>query len=348
MTDNGKYYLEYALQKGAEDGTRYVWGLRKPKEEPERDRVRYVKYKGAAWFWYHARAKTILYSHHLYNYLPLRKGQNNIFMWHAGGAYKRIGQNVAGNTEKERQLHRYRNTVINHEGNIFLSSSEGFTKYNILETYGFTGRIEQTGMPRNDIFFRPERVTEAAQKVRKAFGIGEEKTVILYAPTFRATKEKSRETRPDLERARAAAREKTGRDAVILYRCHYYEESSVESGGAIHDASEYPDMQELLCCADMLITDYSSCIWDYSFLGRPCFLYVPDLEEYTEKEQGLFTPIETWPGRVCRNMDELDRAIRDDTDFQQMDEAHHRLMGSYEDGKACERLYQLMEELKVG
>ena len=51
------------------------------------------------------------------------------------------------------------------------------------------------------------------------------------------------------------------------------------------DATDYPDMQELLAVSDCLISDYSSCIWDYSIMGKPIYLYTPDVDEY-DKERG--------------------------------------------------------------
>ena len=111
-------------------------------------------------------------------------------------------------------------------------------------------------------------------------------------------------------------------------------------------------MQELLCAADCLITDYSSCIWDYALMGRPCFLFVPDLEEYTNKEQGLFVPIDQWPGVVCKDNDELCEQVRNSDRAEaraaakERAQRHLRTYGSYEEGKACERLNALVQELR--
>ena len=119
------------------------------------------------------------------------------------------------------------------------------------------------------------------------------------------------------------------------------------------NVSDYPDMQELLCAADSLITDYSSCIWDYSLLARPCYLFVPDLDEYVNKEQGLFTPIESWYGVICRNNDELCeemvKAVSEATGretFKAMAERQLSTFGSYETGQACAKLHKLVKELR--
>ena len=104
-------------------------------------------------------------------------------------------------------------------------------------------------------------------------------------------------------------------------------------------AAKYPDMQELLAAADMMITDYSSNIWDYSFLYRPCFLYVPDLEEYLQKT-GFYVDIHQWPFEMAETQEELKQKIAacDRKELKARIEAHHRFMGSRESGNACKMI----------
>ena len=117
----------------------------------------------------------------------------------------------------------------------------------------------------------------------------------------------------------------------------------------IVDVSEYPDMQELLCACDVLITDYSSSIWDYSFTYKPCFLYVTDLEKYTS-ERGFGKDIYSWGFPVCKTDEELYQAIInfDEDKFKKKMKKHHEDLGSFEDGYAtkrvCEYLIKEMEK----
>jgi len=96
-------------------------------------------------------------------------------------------------------------------------------------------------------------------------------------------------------------------------------------------------MQELLCAADVLITDYSSSIWDFSFTGKPCFLYAPDLAQY-DKERGFYTSIETWPAILAEDNDTLIKNILDfnERDFTERVRKHHDDLGSYETGQATQ------------
>lgn len=75
---------------------------------------------------------------------------------------------------------------------------------------------------------------------------------------------------------------------MCLFNSLSFNSKMHEYTSTVRDVSDYPEMQDLLCTADMLITDYSSSVWDYSFTYRPCFLFTPDLEEY-KKNRLLYT-----------------------------------------------------------
>ncbi len=348
VSDNAKYFLQYALEQTDADRYRYIWAVNHPKEYTSTDVLRYIKYGSLIWYYYHAIAKIKIYSHYIYNYIPIRDRQYNIIMWHAGGAYKRIGASSSSASDAEKKLHAFRNEYINNPMVIFLSSSVVFTQYNIKEVYGFTGRIVNTGMPRNDVFFNSQAIKEKKEKVKKQLHIGEQK-ILLYAPTFR-NNNRATNTSTDLidcQRVLECFRRRTNTECILLYRCHYFEHSHIMTDSSVIDVSQYPDMQELLCSADYLITDYSSCMWDYALLDRPCFLFVPDIEDYKRDERGFFTPIEQWPGIVCASQEELYDHIENLPDSVMIEKARKHLQefGSYEEGKACQKMHKLVVEL---
>ena len=101
--------------------------------------------------------------------------------------------------------------------------------------------------------------------------------------------------------------------------------------------NSYNKMFEEAC---LMITDYSSSIWDYSLLKKPGFLFVPDLEYY-EENNGLCTPIEKWGFAVCKTNEELKQKIHDYDQKEQIRaiSENHKLFHSYETGKACEYVY---------
>jgi CDP-glycerol glycerophosphotransferase len=112
---------------------------------------------------------------------------------------------------------------------------------------------------------------------------------------------------------------------------------------AVIDVSDYPDMQDLLCAVDVLITDYSSSIWDFSFTHKPCFLYAPDLEEY-KSNRDFYTPIEEWPFPLAKTNQELIENIKnfDSKEYIGKVNKHHKELGSYETGHATEHFCKLL------
>ena len=112
------------------------------------------------------------------------------------------------------------------------------------------------------------------------------------------------------------------------------------------DVSSYVDMQELLAASDVLITDYSSSMWDFSFTGRPCFIYANDLSSY-KMERNFHTPIDEWPFPLAERNEELKSNILnfDQHDYECKVRQHHEELGSYENGNASFELCNIIMRL---
>ncbi len=336
-TCNPKYICEY-LKQHYPGEYELIWAYSEPKKW-QVPGTRSVKLHSVKWLYYLLTSGIVIYNRNPESYLPKRRGQMVINTWHAGGAYKRVGFENA----TLGKLDLWRARQINSYVDLFLSSSEAFTESNIAG-YHYTGEVLNSGMPRNDLFFRPELVNQVRNRIRAQYGAKATSPVVLYAPTYR------RNVMDPLARSVAFPYEAVNTalqtpDLQIWRREHHEDFHAYKDCGAV-DVSNHPDMQELLCAADILITDYSSSIWDFALLGRPCFLYVPDLEDYLKEDRGFFTPIEQWPGVICRSDSELAEALkkctRDEPPFRPADFAkkaamHLQALGSYEDGHAAER-----------
>ena len=335
-SDNAKYIYEY-INKNYPGKYKMVWGFRNPEQYKGFQGLIPIKYRSFKWFYYHAVSRTVIYSHHIYNYLPVRKNQISIMTWHAGGAYKRIGEGVASNTKMNQVLHRFRNGYINRAVDVFVSSSEIFTKFNIREVYSYKGTVLNSGLPRNDILLDKDCREDISIKIRRRLNTNE--IVVLYAPTFRSDMRRI-DTVIDCNRVIGVIEKCYGQKATLLFRSHYYDQNKYEEGNQVIDVSNYDDMQELLCAADILITDYSSVSWDFALIGKPCFLYVPDLKVYRDKLQGFFTPIETWPGVICNNMEELlsNIELTNESVSRKIAEEHLQYAESHERGDARKQI----------
>ena len=334
---NPKYIFEY-MYKLYSDQYVYVWSLKKKKMLPaDYKTIQVCGYFTLKYIYVMMTAKYIITNHAVEPCFPFRKNQRVIYTWHGGGAYKKVGDIEIHSRQKWSKLvmRDIRSKMVSY----VISSCEKFT-----EVHSGIWNIAQDiflpiGMPRNDIlFFSDNRIKN---KVYKYYNLNAEKRIVLYAPTYRGNNYlQPTLVRPfddlDIEEILESLKIKYGNDFLFLYRTYYTINIKEYNTPNIILASDYPDMQELLYVADILITDYSSSIWDFSFTFKPCFIYAPDMEKY-QGERGFFTPIEEWPFPLAKTSQELIANIIafDEEKYKQAVRMHHADLGSYETGTAC-------------
>jgi len=163
----------------------------------------------------------------------------------------------------------------------------------------------ETGYPRNDIFFN--HTDEDVARIRRAVGIPDGKKVALYAPTYRApdkgkVKNVADTQAFDAERVQSAL----GDEYVLITRGHYFLKSgAAENSDKVIDVSSYVNSNEICLVADLLISDYSSIMFDYACLRRPIILYAYDYDDYAT-ERGMYFDIKSEPpGLMAFSFDEL-------------------------------------------
>ncbi len=227
-----------------------------------------------------------------------------------------------------------------------ISNSSATTGYLKTMTWD-NGKILEVGLPRNDVFFKDGSAIK--QKVYKSFNIPEGKKIILYAPTLREDRDLSCYTL-DFKRLAEAASKRFGNNYVVMLRLHPLiidlKDSYTNDFTDVIDATDYSDMQELLVSADILVTDYSSCIYDYMLSYKPGFIFATDSEKY-DNGRGLYFPLSSTPFPVARNNDELVLKI------ENFDAEKYRIAvgeflkgkGCIDDGHASERVVELIKQI---
>jgi CDP-glycerol glycerophosphotransferase len=209
-------------------------------------------------------------------------------------------------------------------------------------------KILNFGMPRHDIFFSQR--ADVLQKVKTFYNITPQSTSIdLYAPTYRGKSKQEPMIRLFHEKSILyALNERFGKKFVLIIRAHHASKcrNLDHEETALLDGNLYEDMQELLYASDVLITDYSSCIFDCCLAGKPLFLYTPDIEEYTET-QGFSIPIEQWGFPLAETTETLVKNISEfDTERHKETILYHlEMMGCYDIGKARERFTDFLNKL---
>ncbi len=210
---------------------------------------------------------------------PHRAGTTIVQVWHAAGALKRFGADaLTPLAEPERRfLHRYYDFVVSSGE----ASREPWSR--ALRTP--VERVVPLGTPRTDLFFDPAAVAAARGRALAAHPELAGRRVILHAPTFRG---RGAAKRGDDQLDAVALRATLGAaDALVLKSHPNLDPRRVRTDGYDVVAAPSDDMNDLLAAADVLITDYSSSVFEFALLRRPLVLLVGDLESY-EQDPGLY------------------------------------------------------------
>jgi CDP-glycerol glycerophosphotransferase len=173
------------------------------------------------------------------------------------------------------------------------------------------GEILVTGAPRTDALAGDGLAALRAQ-TRRRLGLSDGVRVVLYAPTYRETaRDPSGRRRLDGPFDPAPLRAALGPDAVVLFRPHptVYDPAPATADGFVRDVTDYPDATDLLAAADVLVTDYSSLLFDYAGLDRPMLFFAYDLD--VQRGGFTFDYEARVPGPVVRDTGALAEALRD-------------------------------------
>jgi len=255
------------------------------------------------------RAGHVVSNRQMPNNFRKRRGATYLQTWH-GTPLKRIGFDNDRWKQNPRGLDHMARDFAKWD---FLVSQSPFSTEIFRRAFRFDGEILETGYPRNDILNSPEADATRA-RVREALGIEEGVRAVLYAPTWRDNViDEGGALRfslaLDAERLQAAL----GASHHLLLRLHYLlGRASASAGAFVSDVSAHPDIRELYLAADVLITDYSSAMFDFAVTGKPLLLFPYDLDEYRDSVRGFYFDLEAEaPGAVCRSTDAVIDALRD-------------------------------------
>lgn len=235
--------------------------------------------------------------------LKIRKDAKLIQAWHAVGAFKRVGFSRLGKeggpNEKSLTHKNYTDVIV---------SSKNIIE-NYQEAFGIDkGKIHPLGVPRTDFFFDEEQKENAKSELYNKYPILKGKRIILFAPTFRGNGKKAAHYPHEyinIDKIYKSLK----KDEIFIIKNHPFVKETFnikkEQSDKILDFTLYQDINQLLLITDLLITDYSSTIFEYALLDKPIIFYVPDFEEYRNSRDFYYDFDEYTYGEVCKNFEEL-------------------------------------------
>ena len=307
-SDSPRAVHEELLRRG--DDLEHLWVVRDDRMVVPPTATKVV-YGSPEWYDALARCRYLVGNTHLPSWIERREGQVIVQTWH-GTPLKRIGFDFdnpwfsgTGYLEDlEREARQWS----------LLISPNTFSTPVMKRAFRYQGEILETGYPRNDVLVS-EDGGKRAEQVRRTLGLPDGKKVVLYAPTWREDQRRHEGGyQLNLQLDLVQARQALGDDQVLLVRPHAHVREAMEGAGDgfVWDVGGYPDIQDLFLIADVLITDYSSVMFDFAITGRPILFFTYDLEHYRDQLRGFYFDFEaTAPGPLLSTSEEIVAALRD-------------------------------------
>lgn len=294
-----------------------------------------VRRNSLKYHFYMATAKYFVNNVNFMDSYEKRKGQIEIQTMH-GTPLKTLGLDVPGEITTEEQRVKFLRRCNRWDYLIVQSKeAERITS----SCFAYKKEFLRTGYPRNDILFKMN-TEDGINAVKNELGIPENKKVILYAPTWR------RRNKFDLMLDLEDMKSRLGKDYVLLLRIHPYALAGFDDNivdDFVYNVSSYPSIEKLYVISDLMITDYSSAMFDYAILNRPILFFTYDLESYRDNLRGFNIDLETEaPGPLYATSEEVVHAIENiEKVAKEYDIALQRFRNKYceyERGRACEEI----------
>lgn len=305
-----------------------------------------IKRLSPEYYYYLARAGFWINNQNFPSYLKKRKGTTYIQTWHGTPLKKMLFdiENIQGRTEG--YLERVYDAIKNWD---YLISPSPYSSAAFKSAFHYKGEILEIGYPRNDIFFK-KGIEQISSKVRQKLNLPNDKKVILYAPTFRDNlTEGNNKFKFNLNMDLKALNDQLGDQYILLMRMHVVISKGLElpedMKEFVYNVSSYPDIQELLLISDILMTDYSSVMFDFANTQKPMLFFTYDLEEYKNDIRGFYMDFEEEaPGPLLFNTDDIINAVKNinrvEKEYKKKYEKFRMKYCPLEDGNATKRLVQ--------
>ncbi|MHB8131319.1 MAG: CDP-glycerol glycerophosphotransferase family protein [Mobilitalea sp.] len=285
-------------------------------------------------------------------YIIKRSECTYIQTWH-GTPLKKLGLDMdtvymAG----EKGIDNYKKNFYNNAQTWdYLISQNHFSTGIFKRAFAFNKEMLEIGYPRNDVLFAKNNEKDIVD-LKKQLGLPLDKKIILYAPTWRDNEFYGKgqyKFNPPLDFAKL--KDALGDDTVMIVKYHYLVVDKIDwtlYKGFIYSCDLSYDISLLYLVSDMMITDYSSVMFDYSLLKRPMAFFCYDLEEYKDTLRGFyFDFLEEAPGPVTLTTDGLIEAILkyDTSDYKEKQLAFYQKYNHADDGRASQKVVELIRKV---
>ncbi len=310
-----------------------IWSLKDARTPIKGNGIR-VRRGSQEYFYYLATSKYFINNVNFEDAYEKRDGQIEIQTMH-GTPLKTLGLDVESDFPTQSSIDRY---VRKNARWDYLVVQGRFMRDKAYSCFKFDKKVLCCGYPRTDKLFNknPDKI----QNLKKKLHLPPDKKIILYTPTWRVKNKFDMQL--DLEKMR----ETLSDEYVLLIRLHHFSSSGYTipaDDKFIFNFNSYGYVEDLYMLSDILITDYSSVMFDYALLGKPMLFFTYDLEDYRENLRGIYVDIEKEaPGPLVFDTDGVINAIVNiDSEmkkYRKKIEAFHQKYLTYENPDSCQKI----------
>ena len=345
---NPRALTEYILANNPDEYKIY-WGFNRDVDTSMLDsRINIVRKYSFKYLYALYSSRFVFYntSNRIYDSMFIKKrGQKYIMMWHGPFALKKIEMDAIEQLPKD-----YENIAKKDSKmcDLMLSNSTLFTNL-IYRSFWYNGEVMKRCSPRNDVYYNENLKACSYINIRKSLGLAHDCKIVLYAPTFRGNRRDLECYKINWDKVIPYFERMLGTSVKVLVRLHpnmskFKGISHITNYDNVYDITQAPDITEYLFAADVMISDYTSAMFDFAILRKPCFIYAIDKDEY---DRGFYWDLKDLPFPVAESENQLIENIELFSFEAYIDSLNtfiNEKWGLDEDGQSCKRLYNWMKQ----
>ncbi|MCF1685399.1 CDP-glycerol glycerophosphotransferase family protein [Tetragenococcus halophilus] len=362
-TFNGKlpsdnpYAVYQELVKQADKANLY-WGIKKSliKEAKQQfPELNLIPRFSVKWLWLTTRANFWVFNSRMPNWLKKNKDTIYVQTWH-GTPLKKLGADIQDVAMPGTNTEQYKNNFIREANRWdYLIAPNEYSEKIFKQAFQFQNNVLEIGYPRNDELVNNKNNQKLQDELKEKIIGKKSGRVILYAPTWRddyfIKKGSYKFYMPfNLEKIVNCL----DKDDILIIRPHYLVGDSIDIKGYEDRVKICIDenINELYLISDLLITDYSSVMFDFAILQRPMLFYPYDMAHYKEKLRGFYLDYNEVPGPIAEDEEKLYEFIRNFVSqgqfsgYESKKERFEQLFCSWENGEASQKITRLILEAR--
>ena len=353
-TGSPKYIYEEIVSQGLDNDFKCVWSFTNTDIEIPGNAIK-VKRSFPKFLYYTLRSGTWIFdTRHLY-YLKKNKNTRYIQTWH-GTPLKKLALdmdflNTDGNDDIEKYHEDFRKNSASWD---YLISQNSFSSEIFKRAFDFKGEMLEIGYPRCDILINKNN-SDDIDEIKSRLKIPKDKKIILYAPTWRENKFYNKEaykftTEMDFDEMH----DQLSDEYILIVKFHYLVKENIDWSkyrDFIIECDADWDIQELYLISDIMITDYSSVMFDYAMLKRPMIFFTFDFEDYKNNLRDFyFDMVEEVPGPICKTTEEVIGFIKNfnvndyDKEYGEKYRRFNEKFNQFDDGNSSKKVIELIKE----